>query len=99
MKFSKNGFITLYASLASINWADVLVLTNINLAVVDAFYSELNKTFERLVSLKQQLNPVKRYTYSPWYTSDLFYFIKLKYFNLQNFQYLGLGFNREDREN
>lgn len=92
--FRKADFCALYASISDIDWTDVLVQTDTNLAV-DTFYDALSETINRFVPLKKQSNSVARYSYPSWYTSELIRYIKLKYFNLKKFKSLGLEYNRE----
>lgn len=79
---------------AEIDWTNVLKQTDVNLAV-DEFYNAFNETLHQVVPLKNQPNFVKRYSYPPWYASELIRFIKLKYFSLKKFKSHGLEYNWE----
>lgn len=91
--FRKADLHKLYDSIAEINWECVLNQTDANLAVM-MFYEKLNEVINSVVPLKK--SPMAtRYTYPPWFTSELIHFIQLKYLNLKKFKSHGLDFNKE----
>lgn len=93
--FRQADFHSLYVDIANIDWTDLLEKHHINLdSAVDILYNKLNSVISTHVPTRTIVKSNK-YNYPKWYTKEIIYYIKLKYFNLKKFKCYDLEFNRE----
>ncbi|PZC74482.1 hypothetical protein B5X24_HaOG207739 [Helicoverpa armigera] len=76
--FNKANFMQMYYLLGNIDWSDLYVLNDPNIAL-EFFYSKINDVFYDCVPIKKKKCKKFRYTYPVWYTPDIISNIKLKY--------------------
>lgn len=90
----KADFQMLYASLAEIDWSDLLEIDDIDRAV-ELFYLKLYESFDHFVPVKNSNQREQRYVYPKWYTSEIISNLRYKYYHLKKYKAEGKEFNQE----
>lgn len=83
----------LYPALAAIDWADLLVATEVDSAA-GILYEKLYSCISQFVPLRNRHRVDSKYVYPKWYTAEIIRNIKLKYFHLKRFRQEEKEYNR-----
>ncbi|KAI5640497.1 reverse transcriptase (RNA-dependent DNA polymerase) domain-containing protein [Phthorimaea operculella] len=92
--FKKADYCGLYEALSSIDWTDVLAITDVDIAV-QTLYTRLYECFNEFVPLKKEHKSADRYVYPSWYTPEIIHNIKQKFYHLKMHKTTGAIYNRE----
>lgn len=88
----KADYEALYPALVAIDWADLLVATEVDSAT-KILYEKLYSCISQFVPLRNRYRVDSKYVYPKWYTPEIIRNIKLKYFHLLRFRQEGKDYN------
>lgn len=92
--FYKADFQALYASLANITWDDVISLKCAD-AAVTSFYQKIYECIDDYVPRKINKMYSHKYSYPPWFNSNIINKVKIKYYHLKRYKKEKKQFNLE----